>query len=222
MQVSAHALKHQVQIFATLRPHHFVHLDHVAVVYLFEDGHLAVGALGVGAVLEGVEGLLEGEGSSGARLAPRLPHDAIRSRPELPAQSVPAEHFGVDAVVVGHCNGNIIAALRRPSKIDSFRKPPMADKPHNVQAPAPSAPAARSMEDYSHAHPYEYLTRMNEVFSFYNRSNVPDYSVVSKLRLIGRNDGVDAIDKDGGVKSAYIVNDQMSGWAFFHSYTSSL
>ena len=50
----------------------------------------------------------------------------------------------------------------------------MADKPHNVQAPAPSAPAARSMEDYSHAHPYEYLTRMNEVFSVYNRSNVPE------------------------------------------------
>ena len=39
------------------------------------------------------------------------------------------------------------------------------------------------MEDYSRAHPYEYLTRMNEVFAWYNRSSSKDYSVLSRVRL---------------------------------------
>ena len=41
----------------------------------------------------------------------------------------------------------------------------------------------RSIEDYSHAHPYEYLTKMNQVFTSYNRVNTKDYSSVSKMKL---------------------------------------
>jgi hypothetical protein len=42
---------------------------------------------------------------------------------------------------------------------------------------------SKSIEECSHSHPYEYLTKLNQVFSGYNRSTTKDYSSSSKIKL---------------------------------------
>jgi hypothetical protein len=44
-------------------------------------------------------------------------------------------------------------------------------------------PPSKSIEECSHSHPYEYLTKLNQVFNGYNKSTVRDYSSASKIKL---------------------------------------
>ena len=60
VQISLHKLKDQINVLVIIGPEGVVELDDIGVFSLFEDLDLAVGALGIGGVLEGVKNLFEG------------------------------------------------------------------------------------------------------------------------------------------------------------------
>ena len=43
--------------------------------------------------------------------------------------------------------------------------------------------SGKSIEECSHSHPYEYLTKLNQVFHNCNKSGGKDYSAASKIKL---------------------------------------
>lgn len=46
-----------------------------------------------------------------------------------------------------------------------------------------NTPEGKSIEEYSHSHPYEYLTKLNQIYNGYNRSTVKDFSSASMIKL---------------------------------------
>ncbi len=60
VQISLHKLKDQINVLVIIGPEGVIELDDIGVFGLFEDLDLAVGALGIGGVLEGVKNLFEG------------------------------------------------------------------------------------------------------------------------------------------------------------------
>ena len=59
VEIRLHVLKKQIDVLVILRANGIVELDDIGVVQLAQDLYLAVGALRVGGVLEGVEYLLQ-------------------------------------------------------------------------------------------------------------------------------------------------------------------
>jgi hypothetical protein len=62
VEISAHELEYQIDVPARDRRQDLVQLDDVRVLDLLEHGDLAEGALGIGAVLERLEYLLQRQG----------------------------------------------------------------------------------------------------------------------------------------------------------------
>ena len=60
VQISLHELKDQINVLTIVCPQSIVKLNDIGVFRLFEDLDFAVGTLGVGGVLEGVEDFFEG------------------------------------------------------------------------------------------------------------------------------------------------------------------
>lgn len=82
VQVGLHALEQQVEVAAVPRPHHALQPHDVVVLQLRQDADLAVGALRVHLVLEGVEDLLQ-------RVLP--PRAALRHPPDVSVGAAPQE-----------------------------------------------------------------------------------------------------------------------------------
>lgn len=60
MQVRIHVLEYQVDVLAIFRLDDLVQADDVGVLQLHQEHDLAVGSLGVGRIIKGIEVLLEG------------------------------------------------------------------------------------------------------------------------------------------------------------------
>lgn len=51
----------------------------------------------------------------------------------------------------------------------------MEDKGHHEKS--------MGIEEYANCHPYEYLTKLNEIYANYNKSTAKDYSLASSIKL---------------------------------------
>ena len=97
VQVCLHVLEDKVEILIVVGFDDAVQFDNVFVVHLEQVDDLAVGALRVRRILEGVEDLLERDLLLGLLLQ-RLPHNAVRPLPQLLLHLEPARHVLIDVV----------------------------------------------------------------------------------------------------------------------------
>ena len=68
IQIGLNKFEDKVEVFIVLGPDAFVELDNILVIELGEDDQLPIGSLSICGILEGIEDLFEGNGSSGASI----------------------------------------------------------------------------------------------------------------------------------------------------------
>lgn len=108
MQVCLHELKQQINVLVVVSADSVHQFDNVGVVQLLEDLDFAVGALGVGGVLEGIEDLLESEDALGGLLLD-LPDVAVGTRADLLEDVEATQDVRLDegSVVLRHSSGKL-------------------------------------------------------------------------------------------------------------------
>lgn len=106
VQVCFHELKDQVNVFVVVCPECVVEFYYVGMFGLFEDLNLAVGALGVGRVLEGVEDFFKCKYFFGG-LFLYFPDMPVGPRAYFFDHVEPPQNMGLDVggVRLGHGNG---------------------------------------------------------------------------------------------------------------------
>lgn len=109
MQICFHEFEEQIDILIVVGANGIVELDDVGMLELLQNLDLAVGALGVGGVLEGVEDLLQ----SHHLLRPlvlHLPHVTVSARTHLLQHVEPTEDVALDegSVVLRHELNSVI------------------------------------------------------------------------------------------------------------------
>lgn len=95
MQVGLHEVEYQIDILMIARPDNAVQIDDVGMAPEFAEEHdFAVGALGIGSVLEGIEDFLEGDCLLGF-LVDGLPDHSVGSLAQLLEDLVLLEDVGL-------------------------------------------------------------------------------------------------------------------------------